>query len=181
VILSRNIEALLERGPLPPAKHGVADIQYRTVIVTMRDGVRLATDLYLPPQLPAPVIVMRTPYLRDREDGGAVGALIAFARRGYAVVAQDCRGTGGSEPESWDYYVYESEDGVDCVEWITQQPWYDGFIGSFGGSYVGQTQWCMAQHPAMSTIAAASRRGVSGLRGSHTGSADWTSTCSPRH
>jgi len=152
VILPRNLEALLRRAPLPDAKHGVADIQCQTVRVAMRDGVRLATDLYLPPQLPAPVVVMRTPYLRDREDGGAVGALIAFARRGYAVVAQDCRGTGGSEPDSWDYYMYESEDGVDCVQWITQQPWYGGFIGSFGGSYVGQTQWCMAQHPAMSTI-----------------------------
>jgi putative CocE/NonD family hydrolase len=152
MILSRDLKALLERGPLPPAKHGVADIHCQTATVAMRDGTGLATDIYLPPQLPAPVVVMRTPYLRDREDNGAVGALIAFARRGYALVAQDCRGTGGSEPNSWDYYMYESEDGVDCVEWITQQPWYGGFIGSFGGSYVGQTQWCMAQHPAMSTI-----------------------------
>lgn len=150
--LSPRFEALLKRGPLPPARHGVADIRCETVMVPMRDGILLATDLYLPPRLPAPVVVMRTPYGRDREEGGAVGALIAFARRGYVTVSQDCRGTGGSEPDSWDYLVHESEDSVDCVEWITRQPWYGGFIGSFGGSYVGQTQWCMSQHRAMSTI-----------------------------
>jgi predicted acyl esterase len=68
------------------------------------------------------------------------------------VVSQDCRGTGGSEPDYWDYFVYETEDGYDCVEWITQQDWYGGFIGSYGGSYIGQTQWPMAMHPRMSTI-----------------------------
>lgn len=118
----------------------------------MRDGIRLATDLYLPPKTPAPVIAIRTPYARDADHNGFVGALIAFARRGYVVASQDCRGTGASEPENWDYYLYEAEDGYDFVEWIRKQAWFWGFIGSCGGSYVGQTQWCMATHPAMSTI-----------------------------
>ncbi len=117
----------------------------------MRDGVRLATDLYLPPKLPAPAIALRTPY--GRASDKYVGVFLAFARRGYAVIAQDCRGTGESEPDSWDYYMYEPEDGYDLVEWISQQPWFDGFLGSCGGSYVGQTQWCMATHPRMSAIA----------------------------
>src|SRR4029077_612635 len=68
-------------------------------------------------------------------------------------VVQDCRGTGDSEPENWDYYMFESEDSYDLVDWITKQPWFAGFIASCGGSYVGQTQWCMATHPAVSAIA----------------------------
>jgi hypothetical protein len=77
---------------------------------------------------------------------------LSLARRGYVVVSQDCRGTGDSEPATWDHYVYEREDSFDLIEWITQQPWYNGFIASCGGSYVAQTQWCMALHPGMSTI-----------------------------
>jgi len=126
----------------------VPDIKVTTVMVPMRDGVRLATDLYLPPTVPAPVVVMRTPYERDQD--ATVGAFLSLARRGFAVVSQDCRGTGRSEPDFWDYYVREPEDGYDLVEWISQQDWSDGFIGSTGGSYVGQTQWQMAMHPAMS-------------------------------
>ncbi len=149
--VSVDLERLLTRGGEGRApQFAVPDIRIRTERVPMRDGILLATDLYLPPVPKAPVVVMRTPY--GRSGDGAAGAFLAFARRGYAVVSQDCRGTGDSEPESWDYYVYESEDGYDLVEWICGQDWYGGFIGSCGGSYVGQTQWPMALHPAMSTI-----------------------------
>jgi predicted acyl esterase len=48
--------------------------------------------------------------------------------------------------------MFESEDGYDLADWISRQAWFDGFIGSCGGSYGGQTQWPMATHPAMSTI-----------------------------
>lgn len=147
-----DLERFLNLGSLPPAKFGVAQIRCETVMVTMRDGTRLATDLYIPPVTPAAVVAVRTPYDRARDDRGFVGTLQCLARRGYVVVSQDVRGTGGSEPDTWDYYMYEAEDGYDCVEWITKQPWFGGFIGSLGGSYVGQTQWCMATHPAMSTI-----------------------------
>jgi uncharacterized protein len=147
-----ELERLLTRGNMPPAQFALADIRCEMVWVAMRDGTRLATDLYLPPSRPAPVVVVRTPYGRGVEQNGMTGALVAFARRGYVAVAQDCRGTGDSEPDSWDYYVFESEDGYDLIDWITRQDWYGGFIGSFGGSYLGQTQWCMAQHPAMSAI-----------------------------
>jgi predicted acyl esterase len=126
----------------------VPDIKIETFMVPMRDGVRLATDIYLPPALPAPVVVTRGPYGRGSDV--SVGTFFALARRGFAVVSQDCRGTGGSEPDTWDYLVWESEDSYDLVEWITRQDWSDGFIGSLGGSYVGATQWCLATHPAMS-------------------------------
>ncbi len=152
-----QLENLLIRGDLPPATFEVAATRCESIWVTMRDGTRLATDLYLPPVLPAPTIVMRTPY--GRSGDLAVSAFLSFVRRGYVIVSQDCRGTGGSEPDSWDYYMYEADDSVDCIEWITHQSWFDGFVASVGGSYVGQTQWCMALHPAMSTIVPA----VSGL------------------
>jgi predicted acyl esterase len=159
VDISPELERLLTQGNLPPPQFAASDIKCESVWVAMRDGVRLATDLYLPPARPAPVIAVRTPYGRSMEDYSYAAALHSFARRGYVVVSQDCRGTGDSEPDGWDYYMFESEDGYDLIDWVSQQDWCDGFIGSFGGSYVGQTQWCMATHPAMSTIAPA----VSGL------------------
>jgi predicted acyl esterase len=151
--ISPELERVLNVGALPKAQFRVSDIKCVTAWVTMRDGVKLATEVYLPPVSRAPVVATRTPYDRSRDDRGFVSALMAIARRGYAVVSQDCRGTGESEPDSWDYYIYESEDSQDCVDWITRQEWFGDFIGSFGASYVGQTQWCMATHPAMSTIA----------------------------
>lgn len=146
-----ELERQLMRGELPTPQYKVSAVKCQTVLVEMRDGVRLATDVYLPPATPAPVVTMRTPYGRASDSN--VGAFLSFARRGYAVVSQDCRGTGGSEPDSWDYYMYESEDGYDCIDWISKQCWYGGFIGCFGGSYAGQTQWCMATHPSTSAIA----------------------------
>jgi uncharacterized protein len=149
--IAPDLARLLSRSMIRTApKFRVAQISYQTVRVPMRDGVQLATDLYLPPELPAPAIAMRTPYGRSADN--FVGTFLFFARRGYAVIAQDCRGTGDSEPDSWDYYVYEAEDGYDLVEWVSHQSWCNGFLGSCGGSYVGQTQWPMARHPRMSTI-----------------------------
>ena len=120
-----------------------------TVWVTMRDGTRLATDVYLPPADGPPAIAVRTPYGRRTLEA----AFRFLAQAGYAVVAQDCRGTGDSEPDHWDFYVYEREDSLDFVSWVTEQDWYGGFLGAMGGSYVGGTQWCMALHPRMTTIA----------------------------
>jgi len=152
-------ELLRKPGRMASPDFTVPEIKVDTVMVPMRDGIRLATDVYLPPKLPAPTVVMRTPYERDQDVN--VGVFMSLARRGFAVVSQDCRGTGGSEPDFWDYYVREPEDSYDLVEWITHQDWFDGFIGSTGGSYVGQTQWCMAMHPAMSaTVPEVSGLGV---------------------
>lgn len=128
-----------------------SQILRETLRVAMRDSVELATDVYLPPVLPAPAVVMRTPYGRAAPKLAHV--FLAFATRGYVVISQDCRGTGDSEPDVWDYCVYEAEDGIDFVDWVTRQTWFNGFLASFGGSYVGMTQWCMSAHKAMSAIA----------------------------
>jgi predicted acyl esterase len=156
-----DLERILARGGLEvdsSVQFGESSIRCETVSMPMRDGVRLATDLYLPPVLPASAIVMRTPYGRRAERFVAIFRM--FATRGYVVISQDCRGTGDSEPDSWDYCVYESEDGIDCVSWIVAQEWFGGFLCSFGGSYVATTQWCMSAHPQMSAIAPE----VAGLR-----------------
>ena len=146
-----ELERIVRRSMIhTPPQFSVSQIRYDTVNVAMRDGVRLATDLYLPPLPRGPVVAVRTPYGRGIDS--YAGIFLSFARRGYILVSQDCRGTGESEPDTWDYYMYEQEDGFDLVEWITQQSWFDGFLGACGGSYVGQTQWHMAMHPSMSTI-----------------------------
>src|SRR5688500_16880302 len=82
------------------------EIRCETIRVRMRDATQLATDIYLPPRLPARAVAIRTPYGRAT----MAAVLLAFACRGYAVISQDCRGTGDSEPDAWDYYVYEPED-----------------------------------------------------------------------
>jgi predicted acyl esterase len=132
-----------------PARYAESDVTEQTVMVAMRDGIRLATDLYLPPELPAPVIVRRTPYGR----ANARPRGLAFAQRGYVVAAQDVRGTGDSEPDVWDFWVYEPQDSVDVAEWVTQQPWFDGHLYANGASYSSSTQWTMAAHPRMTAIA----------------------------
>lgn len=146
-----SLQRILARSViLTPPRFAVSEIRCGTIKVAMRDGVLLATDVYRPPPAAAPTIVVRTPYGRGAEPNA--GVYLSLARRGYVVVSQDCRGTGDSEPDHWDYYMYEQEDGYDLVEWIVHQPWFDGFLGACGGSYLGQTQWHMAMHPGMSTI-----------------------------
>jgi predicted acyl esterase len=145
------LERILTHGIEVAQRIDTLEIRRETVWVAARDGVRLATDLYVPPNTPAPAIAMRTPY--GRASDKLVDVFLALARAGYVVIAQDCRGTGASEPDTWDYYMYESEDGYDLVEWVSQQAWFNGFLGGCGGSYAGQTQWCMAMHPRMSSIA----------------------------
>lgn len=140
-----------------PALHDASEVRRETMWVRMRDEVRLATDLYLPLSLPAPAVATRTPY--GRRDPKVVQVAMSLAQRGYTVICQDCRGTGESEPDEWDYYVYEAEDGVDLVDWVSCQSWFGGFLGAFGSSYTAQTQWCMAMHPRASAIVAE----VSGL------------------
>lgn len=147
-----------------PAPHPRSAIRRHTVAMQARDGVSLATDVYLAEGVSrGPIVVMRTPYGRRldvHED-----LLWKLAEHGYAAVSQDCRGTGDSEPDTWDTYIYEQEDSWDCVEWLTRQPFYDGFIGGTGASYLAGTQWAMALHPQMSAIAPE----VGGLGGVKTG------------
>jgi uncharacterized protein len=108
-----------------------------TELVSMRDGIRLATDVYRPPIAEAaPVILVRTPYNKDRASDTAR----RFAGAGYVTVIQDCRGAHASEG-SLIPYNNEGQDGYDTLEWIVDQPWCNGRVGTWGSSYVGAVQW----------------------------------------
>jgi putative CocE/NonD family hydrolase len=111
----------------------------RSVMVPMRDGVRLATDVYRPAGGgPHPVLLERTPYDKSFAwftAGLIVNPLVAVDH-GYAVVVQDVRGRAASEGE-WVPFVHEADDGHDAVEWAAAQPWSDGNVGVFGSSYLG--------------------------------------------
>ena len=115
----------------------------RDVCMTLRDGVRLVSDVYRPAsdgraiEEPLPVLVERTPY--DKGRTAAVSTAKYFARRGYVVVIQDVRGRYGSDGEWW-AFADEGEDGFDTVEWIATQPWCNGKIGTIGLSYSASNQ-----------------------------------------
>ena len=131
---------------------GSSRIQVQTfacqeVMVPMRDGVKLATDVYVPTnqgQGPFPVIIERTPY--NKRECGHVTAQY-FARRGYVAVVQDERGTYRSEGE---YYWFrdnawgEHQDGYDSIEWAGTQSWSSGKVGTIGLSMGGDNQYLTA-------------------------------------
>jgi uncharacterized protein len=122
-----------------------------TFMVAVRDGVRLATDVYVPDGAgPFPVLLERTPYGRhlpsrseitaaDATPAGRAEIAAFFAAGGYAVAYQDCRGRHGSGGR-FTKYLGEAEDGFDACAWLVQQPFCDGRIGTFGLSYAAHTQ-----------------------------------------
>jgi putative CocE/NonD family hydrolase len=114
-----------------------------TTPVSMRDGVDLRADVYLPEQAKATVLI-RSPYGR----GFPLDLLHArvFARHGYQVVVQSVRGRTGSAGE-FQPALNEASDGGDTVEWLRGQDWYTGRLATFGGSYLGFVQWALLTEP----------------------------------
>lgn len=124
----------------------------RNLAIPMTDGTILYADLYRPAGPgPFPTLLQRTPY--EKAFRGPTPSVLRFASAGYAVVVQDVRGRYESEGEFF-AFVNERADGLDTIEWLVNQPWCDGNIGMFGGSYVGLTQWQAAlnNHPALKAI-----------------------------
>ncbi len=121
------------------------------VKVPMRDGVRLSTNIFRP-DAPGkfPVLLMRTPY---GNGGGGNTEANYGASSGYVVIIQDTRGRYESEG-IFDAMQPEALDGYDTQQWIGEQDWCNGKIGTFGGSYVGFTQWMPAplQSPYLVTM-----------------------------
>jgi uncharacterized protein len=111
------------------------------VKVPMSDGVRLSTNIYRP-DAPGkfPVLLMRSPYGNGGEGNNQAGYAV---EHGYIVVLQDTRGRFESEG-IFDAMQPETLDGFDTQQWIGRQSWCNGKIGTFGGSYVGFTQWMPA-------------------------------------
>ncbi len=148
--LGAGLTALFAVGPAKATE--LDDVVFESgVMVKMRDGVRLATDIYRPAGIgPFPVILERTPYGRNvvsrselsvAEPTPKSRAEVArfFVRQGYAVVYQDCRGRFGSEG-AFVKYLSDGADGYDCCAWIVKQSWCNGKIGTKGLSYAAHTQ-----------------------------------------
>ena len=121
------------------------------VRIPMRDGATLAADLVLPDELPAPVVVMRTPYGRSGELQTIRAD--AFTKAGYCTCWVDVRGRGDSEG-AFDPYRNDGVDGVDVIAWAASQEWCDGSVATYGGSYSGRIQWLTALHqpPALKAM-----------------------------
>ena len=130
------------------------------VMIAMRDGVKLATDIYRPAidgvavAEKFPVILERTPYgkaqvSRSEIDTGMTASrprpevAAWFVKHGYIVVYQDCRGRYKSEGE-FVKYLSDGEDGYDTVKWLEKQPWCNGKVATMGLSYAGHTQGSLA-------------------------------------
>ena len=112
------------------------------VRVPMRDGVTLATDIYLPadrgsvPDAPMPALLIRTPY--NKGQANHLQAM-RLARHGYVVAVQDVRGRFASDGV-FNACAQEAEDGYDAIEWLAAQPPCDGRVGTLGGSYSAYVQ-----------------------------------------
>ncbi|MBP3039068.1 CocE/NonD family hydrolase [Bacillaceae bacterium Marseille-Q3522] len=123
-----------EDPKLSKAEYGINDLG--TFFVPMRDGVKLATDVYLPEGIEKgkklPAILIRSCYDRHAKKD----FLIRWANKGYAVVNQDVRGRADSDGDLVPFY-YERDDGSDTMDWIIKQEWSDGNIGMWGASYLG--------------------------------------------
>ena len=136
--------------------------------LSMRDGVRLAADLYLPRGLKAgtriPTIVIQTRYVRRLQyrfpfsiflRGRFHKTIRYFVRRGYAWIYVDARGSGASfGTRTCPYSPDEIEDGREIVDWVVAQDWSSGVVGAWGNSYTGGTALFLAAtgHPAIRGI-----------------------------
>ncbi len=146
---SRAIAQPPQAGEYSPAKYEVVEERDRDA--PMRDGVQLKIDIFRPKSKGRfPAVLQQTPYNKN----GQVARAKNFAARGYVVVNVDSRGRFESGGE-WDPFSPKHKtDGYDLVEWIAEQPWCSGSVGTYGLSYMGWTQWWTATQtpPALKAI-----------------------------
>ena len=136
--------------PLPPPDPATVNFQWG-VKIPLRDGVKLNATVYTPrdQKEPAPCAFTLTPYIsQSYHDRG-----IYFAANGYPFLTVDVRGRGNSEGE-FRPLIQEARDGHDVVEWLAQQPYCNGKVTMWGGSYAGYDQWVTAKEfpPHLATI-----------------------------
>lgn len=119
--------------------------------IPMRDGVKLNATVYKPKDMkePLPVIFTLTPYISDTYHDRAM----YFAQHGYVYALVDVRGRGNSEGK-FEPFANEARDGADAVEWLAKQPWSNGKVAMWGGSYAGFDQWATLEEfpPHLATI-----------------------------
>jgi putative CocE/NonD family hydrolase len=146
--LLTGCQPLVSQFLLP--KEGIREAQYpvhidRETTLKTADGVALVADIYRPEiEKATPTILVRIPFTKTFKNSLGADAVGRFwASRGYTVVIQ---GTRGRYKSGGDYYplLHERDDGIDTLKWLTQQPWFDGRLGMWGGSAFGYTQWVLA-------------------------------------
>jgi uncharacterized protein len=127
----------------------------REIMVPMRDGVRLSTNVIRPKIATGkmPVVLIRTPYDRDGELRASV--LVKLISQGFAIVIQNERGTGWSEG-THQFLAGARDDGYDTVDWIARQPWSNQKVGTYGCSSSAEHQLGLAamNHPAHKAMVA---------------------------
>ncbi|WP_331069598.1 CocE/NonD family hydrolase [Steroidobacter sp.] len=145
------VTASVVRADQPASpKTGPAKFQWG-VQIPLRDSVKLSATVYTPREQkePAPCIFTLTPYMaQSYHDRG-----MYFAAHGYPFLTVDVRGRGDSEGE-FRPLIQEARDGYDVVEWLAQQPYCNGKVTMWGGSYAGYDQWVTAKEfpPHLATI-----------------------------
>src|SRR5262249_55386886 len=166
-IMMATCGPLQAQSPTPPLSPAQPPANYDLrwgVKIPMRDKVELNATLYVPktPDGSAPktpVIFTLTPYISDTYH--ARGAY--FASHGYRFALVDVRGRGNSGGE-FEPFANEPRDGHDVVEWLAKQPFCDGKVAMWGGSYAGFDQWATTKEfpPHLATIvpAAAAHPGI---------------------
>ena len=112
--------------------------------MTTSDAVALVADIHRPKMNGAAPTIFRIPFSRTFRNSLSADAVGRFwASRGYIVVVQGTRGrfkSGGA------FYPlrHERQDGIETLQWLARQPWFDGRLGMWGGSAFGHTQWALA-------------------------------------
>jgi putative CocE/NonD family hydrolase len=123
----------------------------RKVLMPMRDGVHLSTDIYRPKNATGkvPIIFVRTPYNMNTLQGGTLRQVVEAMDRGYAYVMQNERGRYFSEGK-FEILGYPRTDGYDALTWLSKQPWSNGKVGTLGCSSTAEWQLQLAatNHPA---------------------------------
>jgi uncharacterized protein len=144
----------------PAADEPTVDMQW-AVKIPARDGVKLNATVFTPhgQKQPLPVIFTFTPYIGDSYTDRAV----YFAKHGYVYALVDVRGRGNSGGD-FEPFVNDARDGYDIVEWFATQPYCNGKVTMWGGSYAGFDQWTVLKEfpPHLATIvpAASAHPGV---------------------
>jgi len=158
IVLLSNLNTLFAQQTVKEKLESIAIIEQK-VMVPMRDGIRLATDIYRPKtDKPVPIIFVRTPYNINAWRGGEfkeeryIEALKAV-QHGYAYVLQNERGKFFSEGE-WEILGRPQTDGYDALTWLSKQSWTNGNIGLLGCSSSAEWQLAIAAkgHPALKAI-----------------------------
>lgn len=147
ILLLPALSPVALRAQEPPAP---IDMEWG-VRIPLRDGVHLNATVFRPSgqKEPLPVVFTLTPYSADTYYDRAR----YFARNGYVFALIDVRGRGNSEGE-FEPFLNEGRDGHDAVEWLARQPWSNGKVTMWGGSYAGHNQWLTLSEepPHLATI-----------------------------